>query len=425
MGRYSGILCHLTSLPAGNLSDAERFIDILVEAKVNLWQMLPITPPDEFGSPYSSPSAFASWDKWVEEPIDSDYDLSAESYWLNDWALYRIIKKEQGGKPWYEWPDELKNRDERALSRYTVSSVFEEEKRFMHRWMQIKRYAEEKGVSLIGDLPIFIAHDSADVWAHRELFQLDENGYPTVVAGVPPDYFSEDGQRWGMVLYDWKAHEKDGWRWWRQRLARMLRLFDMVRIDHFKGIHSAWAIPMEAKTARHGKWQDGPKDSLIEQLLEVAGSPRRIIAEDLGIIPPAVNDLRQRFGLEGMAVLHFGFDDDNAENPHKPENITYDKVVYTGTHDNDTTNGWWEKSPSERKMRVERFRKERESIPQCLIRLALESAAAMAIIPLQDIMELGSDARMNIPGSHANNWKWKFSWEKLPDFSLNREESKS
>ena len=201
-------------------------------------------------------------------------------------------------------------------------------------------------------------------------------------------------------------------------MQRMLRLFDMVRIDHFRGFHSAWAIPVEADNARSGTWQEGPKDVLIEQLLDVAGSSRRIIAEDLGIIPPEVIELRKRHGLEGMAVLHFGFDDDNADNPHRPENITIDKVVYTGTHDNDTTAGWWNNAPSERRRRVERYRLSGESVPQCLIRLALESEAGMAIIPLQDIMELGSEARMNMPGTVHGNWNWRFEWDDIPDFTL-------
>ncbi len=425
MAQYSGILCHLTSLPSGDLAEAERFIDMLVDSGASVWQMLPLTPPDEHASPYSSPSAFAAWDGWTEEFADSEFDMSAESYWLRDWALYRMIKKEQNGKPWFEWPDELKNRGADALARYSTREVIEEQKRFMQRWEDIKEYANNRGVSLIGDLPIFIAHDSADVWAHRELFQLDEEGQPVVVAGVPPDYFNEDGQHWGMVLYDWQSHEDEGWEWWRQRMGRMLRLFDMVRVDHFRGIHSAWAIPAEAESAKTGAWQEGPKDALVEQLLEVAGSPRHIIAEDLGIIPPEVVELRKRHGLGGMAVLHFGFDDDNADNPHRPENISFDQVVYTGTHDNDTTMGWWDSAPPERRSRVERFREEGESVPRCLIRLALESAAGMAIIPLQDIMELGSEARMNRPGTGHGNWRWRFDWEQIPDFMLEPVESES
>ncbi|MDP6011038.1 MAG: 4-alpha-glucanotransferase, partial [Candidatus Poseidoniaceae archaeon] len=425
MALNSGILCHPTSLPSGDLAEAERFIDMLVDSKASLWQLLPLTPPDEHASPYSSPSAFAAWDGWVGESAGSEFNISAESYWLEDWALYQVIKKEQDGKPWFEWPDELKNRDAAAMARYSTVGVIEEQKRFMHRWTEIKEYAKNSGVSIIGDLPIFIAHDSADVWAHKELFQLDEEGQPVVVAGVPPDYFNEDGQRWGMVLYDWQSHEDEKWEWWRQRMRRMLRLFDIVRVDHFRGFHSAWAIPADAKTAKAGTWQEGPKGALIEQLLEVVDSPRQIIAEDLGIIPPEVVELRKRYDLEGMAVLHFGFDDNNADNPHRPENIASDQVVYTGTHDNDTTIGWWKSAPSERRARVERHRKDGESVPRCLIRLALESAASMAIIPLQDIMELGSEARMNMPGTGHGNWKWQFEWEEIPDFTLEPVESES
>ena len=233
---------------------------------------------------------------------------------------------------------------------------------------------------------------------------------PQVVAGVPPDYFSKKGQRWGTVLYDWDAHRKENWEWWKQRMARMMRLFDIVRIDHFRGIHSAWAIPVKHKTARKGKWLEGPKDELIEALIEVCGSHECIIAEDLGIIPPEVTELRQRHKLEGMSVLQFAFDDDNKDNPHKPENITFDRVVYTGTHDNNTTKGWWNEK---KRKRLKPYIKEGETVCQAMIRLATESPAGMAIIPIQDIMELGSQARMNTPGVAFGNWQWKFSWDML------------
>ena len=212
--------------------------------------------------------------------------MSEESYWLRDWLLFEHLKSKFDGKPWWKWPVEYRDRDPNALAEIEIDDTAQS--RFMGRWNEIKEHAKSKGVSIIGDLPIFVGHDSADVWAHRELFLLDKKGMPQVVAGVPPDYFSKKGQRWGTVLYDWDAHRKENWRWWKERMARMMRLFDIVRIDHFRGIHSAWAIPVKHKTARKGKWLEGPKDELIEALIEVCGSHECIIAEDLGIIPKEV-----------------------------------------------------------------------------------------------------------------------------------------
>ena len=404
MAQYTGVLCHITSLPNG-LSDAEEFIDYIVDYGASVWQVLPITPPDEHGSPYASPSAFAAWDSLGESEA---LDMKEESYWLEDWLLFEALKVKFDGKPWYEWPVEYRDRNPSALAEIHTDATAQA--RFMGRWKEVREYAKSKDVSLIGDLPIFVSHDSADVWAHRELFMLDEKGMPQVVAGVPPDYFSKKGQRWGTVLYDWNAHRKENWEWWKQRMARMMRLFDIVRIDHFRGIHSAWAIPVKHKTARKGKWLEGPKDELIEALIEVCGSHECIIAEDLGIIPAEVTELRQRHKLEGMSVLQFAFDDDNKDNPHKPENITFDRVVYTGTHDNNTTKGWWNEK---KRKRLKPYMKKGESICQTMIRLAVESPAGMAIIPIQDIMELGSEARMNTPGVAFGNWQWKFSWDDL------------
>jgi len=404
MAQHTGVLCHITSLPNG-LIDAERFIDYVVDYGASAWQVLPITPPDEHGSPYASPSAFAAWDSLGKSKAQ---DMTEEAYWLEDWLLFETLKIKFDGKPWYEWPIEYRDRHPSALDSITTDSNAQAQ--FMGRWKEVREYAKSKEVSLIGDLPIFVSHDSADVWAHRELFMLDEKGMPQVVAGVPPDYFSKKGQRWGTVLYDWDAHRKENWEWWKQRMARMMRLFDIVRIDHFRGIHSAWAIPVKHKTARKGKWLEGPKDELIEALIEVCGRHECIIAEDLGIIPKEVTELRRRHNLEGMSVLQFAFDDDNKDNPHKPENITFDRVVYTGTHDNNTTKGWWN---DKKRKRLKPYMETGESVCQTMIRLAKESPARIAIIPIQDIMELGSEARMNTPGVAHGNWQWKFSWDDL------------
>ena len=404
MAQRIGILCHVTSLPNG-LKDAEMFVDYITNYGASAWQILPITPPDEHGSPYASPSAFAAWDSLGQSKSEN---MDTESYWLKDWLLFESLKLKFDDKPWHKWPKKYRDRDPDALAGIVVDETTQA--RFMGRWKEIRDYANSKNVSLIGDLPIFVGHDSADVWAHRELFLLDDRGMPQVVAGVPPDYFSKKGQRWGTVLYDWDAHRKENWRWWKERMARMMRLFDIVRIDHFRGIHSAWAIPVKHKTARKGKWLDGPKDELIEALIEVCGNHKCIIAEDLGIIPKEVTELRKRHNLEGMSVLQFAFDDDNKDNPHKPENITSDRIVYTGTHDNNTTKGWWDEK---NRKRLKPYMKEGESVCQTMIRLAKESLAGMAVIPLQDILELGSEARMNTPGVAFGNWQWKFSWDEL------------
>ena len=411
--RASGVLCHVTSLPNGDLRDAERFIDFVATIGANVWQLLPITPPDEHSSPYASPSAFAGWSALCT--TDEKGSIEDDSYWLEDWALFSLIRDEMNGAAWTDWPKGLRDRESEALKPYRqkIDAKISEQARFNGQWQKIHSHSLAKGVSLIGDLPIFVAHDSADVWAHRDLFLLEEDGHPSVVAGVPPDYFSEDGQRWGTVLYDWSNHEAEGWQWWRQRLARMLRLFDKVRIDHFRGLHSSWAIPAAEETARNGNWLEGPGVKLLEKLVEVAGDARCIIAEDLGIIPQEVVELRRRFEIEGMAVLHFGFSDDNPLNPHNPGNIRSDQVVYTATHDNDTTVGWWRDCCEKSKKRVTALAKTGESICETLIRIALDSPAGMAIIPLQDLLELGSDARMNTPGTTADNWKWQFAWQDL------------
>ena len=417
MGKMKGVLCHITSLPNQNLKDAQTFISLLSKNNIDAWQMLPITPPDIHGSPYSSPSAFAGWSSLTNERKCAKMD--EEDYWLNDWALFTTIKSHFKGLPWTEWPEPLKNRDPDALKEWKEKCIpeFTNQACFQHAWFEMKNLAEKENVKLIGDLPIFVAHDSADVWAHRELFQLDEDGLPLLVAGVPPDYFSEDGQKWGTVLYRWEAHKQENWRWWKERMGRMLRLFDMVRIDHFRGFHSAWAIPTQDENAKNGVWQDGPKDELIQALIEVSQSKEKIIAEDLGIIPQEVTELRIRTGLRGMAVLQFGFDGELNSNPHHPKNINELQVVYTGTHDNNTTLGWWNESDAGRKKRIMKLLKNNNDVVSGCIKLALNSKASMAIIPLQDILKLNSDSRMNTPGTTNNNWKWSFFWD---DFLINQ-----
>ena len=412
MGKKKGVLCHLTSLPNQNLEDAKKFIAILSENNVNAWQMLPITPPDNHNSPYASSSAFAGWD----ELITSNNQVSAkeDSYWIDDWALFCSIKSHFNDIPWTKWPIELRDRHPDALAEWREKAEYKSkilnQNKFQAGWDELHNFANKKNVSLIGDVPIFVAHDSADVWAHRHLFQLEDDGNPSLVSGVPPDYFSEDGQKWGTVLYQWDAHENENYKWWKERISRMLNLFDVIRIDHFRGFHSAWAIPIEDKHARNGFWQEGPGQKIIEKIIETAGSSNRIIAEDLGIIPKEVIELREKNKLKGMAILQFGFEGDLSKNPHFPKNIKQDLVVYTGTHDNDTTKGWLENLDQSSFSRIKNIADTEEINVDTIIKLALSSNSELVIIPLQDILRLDSESRMNTPGTIENNWKWKFLW---------------
>ena len=413
MGKEVGILCHLTSLPNGKISDGDKFLQYLNHNNYSKWQFLPLTPPDKHKSPYASPSAFAGHYGICSGDVIGD--LSDEDYWLEDWALFATITEHYPGKNWTQWPEELRNRDPDALAKWRekISPEIRRQGIFQHEWLLMKDKASKMGIDLIGDLPIFISHHSADVWANPELFQLDENGLPTVVAGVPPDYFSETGQKWNTVLYNWAEHEKTNWRWWKERMARMLRLFDVVRIDHFRGFHSAWAVPREAEDGVIGQWQEAPKEKVVKALVDVAGDESRIIAEDLGIIPQDVIDLRLQFNLRGMAILQFGFGKDCDKSPHHPTNINSMQVVYTGTHDNDTLLGWWESSNDVTKANVRSIIDDSEDIVGSMINVAKECAAPMCIIPLQDILRLDSSGRMNVPGVEQGNWLWRFAWSDL------------
>ena len=409
----SGILCHLTSLPISKLSQGYRFIDWLQQNGFSYWQMLPLTPPDRYRSPYASPSAFAGWTDLTDS--DETHPMNDDAYWLNDWALFCAIKEHQGGAPWYEWPQPLKNREEEALKEFEnkLEPYIRNQQVFEDEWRKLREYANTNGIKIIGDVPIFISHDSADVWAHRDLFQLDEDGYPRYIAGVPPDYFSETGQVWETVLYDWEAHEREQWRWWEERMRRMFRMYDTVRIDHFRGFYSNWAIPFPEQVATNGHWQEGPRDNLLNHIMSLVSSPDQIIAEDLGIIPNEVIELRQRHNLRGMSVLQFGFTGDISSNPHHPHNILHDQIVYTGTHDNNTVRGWFASATEEEKANVRSLVESGECISETLIRLAQTSNSPISIIPLQDYLDLGEDARMNIPGQKGNNWSWRFAWPDL------------
>jgi len=473
--RRSGILLHPTSLPGDGTGDlgahAYRFVDWLAAAGQTLWQLLPLVAVGEGGSPYNGLSAFAgntlllSADLMVEDalldedearppagfdPARADFAGAAawkdallrrahaafataaspglragfaeyrerEAAWLGDWCLFRALRDENGGQAWTRWPEPLRRRDGYALqaARDRLSGEVERHALgqflFDRQWGELRRYANGRGIYLVGDVPIFVAHDSADVWAHPELFELDESGEPTVVSGVPPDYFSETGQRWGNPLYRWDVLERSGYRWWVDRFRRTLAMVDVARIDHFRGFESYWEVPAHEETALHGRWVPGPGTKLFEAVERELG-PLPLIAEDLGIITPQVEILRDKLGFPGMRVLQFAFGGDDLDNPHRPENYTSASVAYTGTHDNNTALGWYrdEASAQTRAELAELIGRDgvgTDEVGWGMIDVVLESNADLAVIPLQDVLGLGSEARMNTPGSIDGNWRWRF-----------------
>jgi 4-alpha-glucanotransferase len=379
MSRSSGVLLHPTSLPGGRLGEeAYRFVDWLAEAGQSWWQVLPLGPPDDHGSPYRARSAFAGWTGLLAEPrapVSSDEledFVARHSYWAGQWAGF-------DGK--------------RAL---------EGQVRFEREWSALRRYAAARGVRVFGDLPIYVSDEGADLAAHPELFET------SVVAGAPPDDYSRTGQLWGNPVYRWDVARAEGYRWWIERFRRTLELFDLTRIDHFRGFVSYWAVPAGAKTAQNGRWRRGPGIELFEAVRrELSKLP--FVAEDLGNITPAVYRLRDRLGLPGMVVLQFGFDG-GPSNPHRLENHREHAVVYTGTHDHDTAVGWW----SSLTPRARRTTGLDPADPAwSLIELALSSRARLAIVAAQDILGLGSEARLNTPGRSDGNWRWRLRRRQL------------
>ncbi|HUX30931.1 MAG TPA: 4-alpha-glucanotransferase [Thiobacillus sp.] len=424
----AGLLLHPTSLPSGTLADAERWLDFLQAAGFGVWQMLPLGIPLTGLSPYQCASAFAvNPGLFPAAPVDmqgfADW-RRRQTHWLEDFARFMVIKAEQDGASWTDWPAALRDRDAQTLAEFDAAhadkleAVMVEQYGAAMQWRHIHAHAAAHGIQLFGDMPIFVAHDSADVWAQRGLFLLDDVGHPAVVTGVPPDYFSETGQRWGNPHYNWAAMQADGFSWWRARLAAHFEWFDLVRIDHFRGLVAAWVIPAHEPTAIHGEWVEAPGAALLQAIADEMGE-LPLVAEDLGIITPEVTALRHRFGLPGMVVLQFAFDH-HADNPHKPENVHPDTVYYTGTHDNDTTLGWWRALPGEARQEVMRQLNvdDPDAVPDAMIDTVLKSRAALAILPLQDVLRLGSEARMNTPGTDNGNWAWRFAWEVLsPDLA--------
>ncbi len=475
--RYAGILLHPTSLPGpfgiGDLGPTSyHWVDWLVGAKQSCWQVLPLGPTGYGDSPYQAFSAFAgnpglvspellqrdgllNGDDLANARFPADrvdfgpvgefkarllaraYDnyqtgkapalrplfdefTACEAHWLDDYALFMALKDAHGGKSWVEWPAELLKREPRALEharRQLGPGVGLHQFRqflFWRQWCDLKRYANERGIKLIGDVPIFVSGDSSDVWANPKLFTLDEHCQPRFVAGVPPDYFSSTGQLWGNPLYDWEALRQTKYAWWVARLRAMLVQVDMIRLDHFRGFEAYWEIPAGRPTAEVGRWAKGPGVHLFEALREALGS-LPLIAEDLGVITPEVEALRDNLHLPGMRILQFAFGGE-VENRFLPHNYERNTIVYTGTHDNDTTRGWYATlSPHEGDNLRRYLGRDGTDISWDLMRLAWMSVADYAVVPLQDVLDLGHEARMNLPGRPAGNWGWRYRGDMLTE----------
>jgi 4-alpha-glucanotransferase len=465
----AGVLLHPTSLPGpygcGDLGDELiAFLDWARSARFGLWQVLPLNPPGFGNSPYGCLSSVAgnpllispqrlmsdgllsnddvgevppfdgehvqfeevgpwklrllrrAWDRFqsgdwpVVRRALSHYEAE-EREWLEDFALFMAIRESHGFAPWWEWPSGLAHREGSALkkARRDLNHEIRFQKflqfLFFRQWALVREAAHQRGIQIMGDVPIYVAHDSADVWANRELFQLDEQGAPTVVAGVPPDYFSATGQRWGNPLYRWDVKKETGYRWWITRIKTNLELTDLVRLDHFRGFAAYWEIPAHEPTAIHGRWVPGPGRALFDALRDALGH-LPLVAEDLGFITPEVHELRQAVGLPGMRVLQFGFG--QPDSPHLPHRFTPATVVYTGTHDNNTARGWFDSAPeSERELARAYLGDDCRDFSWALIRAAYTSVADTAIVPIQDVLGLGAEARMNIPGDITRNWSWR------------------
>jgi 4-alpha-glucanotransferase len=466
--RRAGILLHITSLPGsgsqGDLGkDAYNFVNFMHDSGVSVWQTLPLGMTHSNGSPYQCLSAHAGNPTlidierlvklgWLQfsEHCDSckgqpsfnkicliekayhgflvraerhDWDDFAlfcqeKAFWLDDFSLFMVLRTEFHQQCWNQWPENLKERDPKALrdARHRLSSGIEsikfEQYVFFRQWMELKAYANKHNVLLFGDIPIFVSYDSSDVWANRDVFKLDDSGEMLVVAGVPPDYFSATGQRWGNPHYDWKYLKKTGFNWWLERMDTQLEQFDILRIDHFRGLEAAWEIPAEEPTAQNGQWVKAPGKALLNAIKAQFG-PIPLVAEDLGIITDEVEELRDEFSLPGMKILQFAFGS-GPDNPYLPDHYDRNCVVYTGTHDNDTTVGWLHTISHDEKNYIYNYLGN-PSIPlHCaLLQAALASVANLAVIPMQDILELGSEHRMNIPGTTEGNWKWRFQWDQL------------
>lgn len=470
--RRAGILLHITSLPGGRGNgdlgrDAYRFVDFLANSGVSVWQTLPIGPTHPDGSPYQCLSAHAgnpamislqwlaergwlrneqaadsslapgeqrlrclqaAFDFFRQTPPEADqrrYEEFVREHdgWLADYALFIALREELNRRPWQDWPVPIRERQPKALEAARqrlaepVARVKFEQFVFFQQWKELREYATSRGVLLFGDMPIFIASDSADVWAHQQYFDLREDGHARVVAGVPPDYFSATGQRWGNPHYDWAKMEADGFKWWLERFRSQLALYDWVRIDHFRGFEAYWEIPAESETAIHGYWVKAPGEALLKAAYaQLGGAGLPLVAENLGIITAEVEDLRNQFAIPGMLILQFAFDG-GPGNPYLPHNHDANNVAYTGTHDNDTTLSWFEGlSEAQRNHVYQYLGNSSLRMPWALIQSAMASVAKLAILPMQDVLEQGRGHRMNTPGTmDDSNWRWRFTWDQLND----------
>jgi 4-alpha-glucanotransferase len=473
--RAAGILLHPTSLPSrGGVGDfgpaAYRFADFLASARQGIWQVLPLGPLGYGNSPYSATSAFAgnplliSLERladhgWIDRgkieslspasgPVEYDkvfsqklpllfeaahgflrsasgdrlrrFELfcSENSWWLDDFVLFDALRARQKLACWNQWPHDLAHREPEALQNARQELADDLRTRsalqfaFYEQWLALRQYCSERAIRIVGDVAIFMNHDSADVWTHRELFRLNDDLEPEVVAGVPPDFFSKTGQRWGNPLYRWDVMKSRGYEWWIRRLRWATQNCDYIRLDHFRGFDQFWEIPASDATAVNGRWVDGPRDDIFVKLREALGG-LPFFAEDLGYITPEVHALRERLQIPGMAVLQFGFGDEGAHMylPHRADG----KVIYTGTHDNDTVVGWWNSGAAEHERRNAEAYVGRcqDGIHWAFIRAALCSSAGLGIVPLQDVLGLGSEARMNTPSLHGGNWRWRVDENQL------------
>ena len=487
--RASGILLHPTSLPGrfavGDLGPAAfAFADFLAAGGQSIWQVLPLGPTGYGDSPYACYSAFAgntllispeklsaqgliteadlpdiptafssridfgaahktkeailtkafaNYQRTTDTELRSEFETFAEqnASWLGDYAIFRALKDAHDGKPWHEWERSIAKRAPEALSRARAELHDQIEAQkfsqflFFRQWLELKTYCHRRGIQIVGDVPIFVAHDSADVWTNPDQFKLNSDGTPVVVAGVPPDYFSKTGQYWGNPLFNWDRMRTDGFKWWIERVGAALKLVDIARIDHFRGFAACWEIPDGDQTAERGRWVEAPGRELFTTIREALGE-LPIIAEDLGVITPDVEKLRDDFGFPGMRILQFAFSSDTT-NIDLPHNYHQNVVVYTGTHDNDTTVGWFNSVAGEGSTRtagqiecernfcLKYLRTDGKRIHWDFIRAVLASVANTAIVPLQDVLGLGSEARMNLPNSTSGNWLWRFNEEDLTD----------
>lgn len=426
--RVAGVLLHPTSLPNGVLDEhVWKFLDWMKQAGLSVWQLLPLTAPHNDLSPYHSISAFAlnprllppDWRSKVDEQAFAKF-LQSPPAWLENYALFMVLRELHQHACWSSWPQQYRLRERKALDELSkqqaqrIRELKMEQFFLLDLWRQIRQHANANGIQLFGDMPIFVAYNSVEVWCQPQQFKLDENLQPTVVTGVPPDYFSETGQRWGNPHYNWPQMEKDNFKWWCCRVEAALELFDLVRIDHFRGLEASWEIEASEPTAINGTWVKAPGDKLLARLQQ-AFPELPLIAEDLGIITPEVVALKEQFDLPGMSVLQFGFSG-LPDNPHHPAALVRNSVVYTGTHDNDTTMGWLaDLHPGTREWMYSQIANDAGEMPWSLIVTGLRSVAERVIVPMQDWMELGSEHRMNIPGTIENNWLWRFDWSQLPE----------